>query len=73
MYGIADLMDGLYENEINFQLSTFYDGGYCAKLGDNSNGFLEEQDCFETPLQAMEWLIEAAKKHYPETKFRWGG
>lgn len=72
MYGVADLMDELYKNEINFQLSTFWDNGYCAVLGECENGLLEKQDCFRTPLEAMEWLVEVAKKHYPKAKFKCG-
>ncbi len=67
----ADLMEELYDNELNFELSCFWDGGYTARLGDEMNGFTERQDCFMTPLQAMEWLVEMAKKHYPKTKFKY--
>ena len=47
MDGIAALQ-ALDNREINFQPSTFWDGGFTARLGDEMNGFAA-QGTFPTP------------------------
>ena len=32
----------LYDSEINFEVSAFYDAGFDVRLGDHLNGFLAE-------------------------------
>jgi hypothetical protein len=46
--GMAVLIDSthtlqrLYDSEINFELSCFWDGGFIWKLGDSANGYAAE-------------------------------
>ncbi len=63
----ADKLRTLYESEINWELSCFYDGGYIARLGDAANGFTSIEDGFhETIGAAVEWLWLKAKETYPK-------
>ena len=61
-------LDMLYKSEINVNISTFWDGGYSAKLGDDMNGFSAESST-DTFMQAVEFLVEEAMKRYPNSLF----
>jgi len=58
----------LYDNEINWSISTFWDAGFQWRLGDDLNGWKEEgnADCLEDAIGA---LHQAALKHYPESAY----
>lgn len=62
----------LYEHEINCGVSSFWDEGYRAWIGDDRNGRLAEQDFHPNPKygrpidQIGNWLWEAAVSRYPE-------
>lgn len=62
----------LYEHEINCGVSSFWDQGYRAWIGDDLNGRLAEQDFHPNPKygrpieQIGNWLWEAAVSRYPE-------
>lgn len=62
------VMQDLYHSEINFAVSTFWDGGFDLKLGDPVNGFLEAGNV-DRWGQVEAWLVEAAIKHYPDSLF----
>lgn len=56
----------LYNNEINWRISCFYDAGYKAELGDDINGFKIGKQCFDGLDEAIDWLIEQAVEYYPD-------
>lgn len=62
----------LYEHEINCGVSSFWDQGYRAWIGDDLNGRSAEQDFHPNPKygrpieQIGNWLWEAAVSRYPE-------
>jgi hypothetical protein len=60
-------LESLRESEINFTISTFFDGGWSFRLGDSTNGYLTgiDVDTFE---EGLEWLWQAAEKHFPEAE-----
>lgn len=58
----------LYHSEINFSVSTFWDGGFEVKLGDEMNGFKAEAN-FTRWGMVEPWLIGAAIEHFPESLF----
>jgi hypothetical protein len=58
----------LYNSEINFEVSGFYDAGFDVRLGDHLNGFLAEGKV-ETWAEAEAWLREQALAHFPDSKF----
>lgn len=63
-----NVLQALYNSEINFELSTFWDGGFEWKLGDAVNGF-KESGTAETLIGAEVALAEAALRHYPDSIF----
>lgn len=57
----------IYDYEINFSVSTFWDGGYDVKLGDDLNGYVAEGNVEE--WEQVEPLLETMfYEHYPEAK-----
>jgi len=58
----------LYDSEINFEISTFWDGGFDWKLGDRMNGYPAEGNA-RTLAEAIEEIKGSAVKHYPESEF----
>jgi hypothetical protein len=62
------ILQRLYNSEINFEVSAFYDAGFDVRLGDHLNGFLVEGKA-ETWADAEAWLREQALAHFPDSKF----
>lgn len=62
------VLQDLYHSEINFEISTFWDGGFNVKIGDSSNGFRDEAN-FDRWGMVEGWLIAAAIEHYPKSLF----
>lgn len=58
----------LYDSEINFLVSCFWDGGFYVALGDEMNGFRDRAEVY-TWAEVEPWLKAAAKRHFPESKF----
>lgn len=58
----------LYASEINFEIATFWDGGFDVKLGDALNGYKAE-DCCDSYVLALEQLRDWAITHFPESEF----
>jgi hypothetical protein len=63
----TDRLTLLAESEINFEISYFFDSGFTVKLGDRSNGFLDD-GLFEDLDDGIEWLWQTAEKHYPDSE-----
>jgi hypothetical protein len=57
----------LYNNEINASISTFWDGGFTAKLGEEMSGVTAE-GTFDTLECAEKFLLDEAKIRYPQAK-----
>jgi hypothetical protein len=62
------ILDDLYASEINFAISTFWDGGFDVKLGDEMNGFSNEGGA-QTFGDAVELLRGWALARYPQSEF----
>jgi hypothetical protein len=62
----ASIFQQLYDSEINFEASCFWDAGFDVRLADAVNGFLA-QDQVPTWEAAEEWLHYAALKYYPNS------
>jgi hypothetical protein len=58
----------LYDSEINFVVSCFWDNGFEVKLGDDLNGFVAET-VVESWDEIEPWLTMQALLHYPESDF----
>lgn len=61
-------LQALYDSEINFKISTFYDAGFDVCLGDDSNGFTDKAN-WDTYAGAVKWLEQQAKFRHPSSDF----
>jgi hypothetical protein len=59
----------LYDSEINCELSSFWDGGWRIRLGDELNGYVFEDEGYDTIEQALCTLEVQAVKHYPTSAY----
>lgn len=64
-----ETLQQMYDSELNFQVSSFWDAGFSAKLGDDHNGFIWEEGQFETLPLAVEALVKAVLDAYPASTF----
>lgn len=65
---VTDIPQRLYDSEINFSISCFWDGGFDVKLGDSMNGFDSETQV-HTFAMALAWLDQEARKRYPDSEY----
>ena len=65
---LVAILKALYASEIGVSLSSFPDAGWNVRLGDAVNGFKAEAS-FRNLDDAGPWLVEMARKHYPESVF----
>jgi hypothetical protein len=64
----TDTLQLLYDSEINFELSSFWDGGFIWKLGDSANGYPAEGRAASVS-EAISQLQSAAITHFPQSEF----
>ena len=62
------ILQRLYDSEINFEVSGFYDAGFDVRVGDHLNGF-RVKDKVETWANAEAWPREQALALFPDSKF----
>lgn len=58
----------LHDSEINGRISSFFDGDWCAELGDTLNGFVDERRA-GSYAEAEAALAEMAVERYPGSLF----
>ncbi len=58
----------LYDSEINFEVSCFWDGGFEVKLGDGMNGYDREANV-RTWADVEPWLDQQARDAYPDSVY----
>ena len=68
---MSDIPQRLYNSEINFSISCFYDGGFDVKLGDSMNGFAAQTQV-GTFEEALAWLDNEARTRYPSSLYATG-
>ncbi len=61
-------LQDLYDSELNFTVSTLWDGGFQVKLGDEMNGFVAEATFWHWG-QVEQWLVAEAINRWPESDF----
>ena len=64
----ASALQRLYQSEINFALSTFWDCGFRWWLGDGLNGYVDAGEA-ESFADAVDGIVRAAIRHYPDSDF----
>src|SRR5436190_23335874 len=65
---LEDVLHHLYEDEINVQIHTFWDGGFQVQIGDEENRIAAEKQT-DNLESSIDWLIAEVPKHYPESEF----
>lgn len=73
---LISILRSLYRSEINCSISSFWDGGWTVRLGDEMNGWRAEEDFANDELENIgPWLIREAKRAWPDSEFakEWGG
>ena len=65
---LASFLDDLHDSEINGEIGWFYDGVWCAKIGDKHNGY-DAEGTFSGIAEAAEWLRSKAIELYPDSHF----
>lgn len=65
---IQKVMERLYASEINCSVSSFWDGGWTVKLGDEMNGFITSGD-FDTLEEVAVFLDKEARRLWPSSKY----
>lgn len=71
MKRLDEVLDRLYESEINFSISCFWDNNIDVKLGDEMNGFAAESNV-KSAAEAAEWLDREARRLYPDSTYAHG-
>ena len=64
----TDTLQQLYDSEINFELSSFWDGGFIWRLGDSANGYPAVGRAGSVS-DAVAQLQAAALIHFPQSEF----
>lgn len=54
---LSNILQAIYDNEINLTIGWFWDGGIDVVIGDKLNG-IQEQENFDTVEQARNYLEE---------------
>jgi hypothetical protein len=64
----VDVLQALYDSEINWKLECFWDSGFQWALGSEYAGFIAT-GTENTRAEAVTALTTAALKHYPRSEF----
>ncbi len=65
---LQEVPQRLYDSEINFSISCFWDDYFDVKLGDALNGYHAEAKV-RTYAMALAWLDEQARRHFPDSLY----
>ena len=65
---IGNLLQSIYDDELNISISWFWDAGIDVVIGDQANGIKAENN-FDTIIEAMQWLRQRLIELYPESDF----
>lgn len=53
--GMGEMLQDIYDHEINIRLEWFWDAGIVAAIGDEANGW-KDSATFDSVEEAIEWL-----------------
>lgn len=62
------ILQDIYDSEINFRISTLWDGGFDIELGDEMNGFVASTSVNRWG-EVEPWLMKAVIEHQPDSLF----
>ena len=68
---VGEVLQRLYESEINILISSFWDAGFDWNLGDSMNGFTDASQNVRSwgIANTVDVLAFHAQKMYPESEF----
>lgn len=62
------ILQEMYDSEINFSISCFWDSGFTVKLGDDYNWYKAETVVYGWN-NAKDWLHNKVLLHYPDSDY----
>lgn len=65
---LVDMLDEIYESEINFSIVTSDEFGFKVEVGNEFDGFIDS-DSFGSFTEALEWITDKALELYPESDY----
>jgi len=65
---LGQVLDRLYQSEINFMIYALWDRGITVKVGDELNGFNAET-VVRTNAESAKWLDEQVRKLFPKSEY----
>lgn len=65
---LGEVIDKLYESELNCRISTEFDAGMRVQLGDVNNGFVAET-WVRTTAEAAAWLDAKVRRCWPHSYY----
>jgi hypothetical protein len=68
MYDIGQIVQDLYDSEVNARIEWFHEGGFSVSIGDMLTGWKASGN-FRTFTAAVEWLNKEAIQRYPDSAF----
>lgn len=63
----GDILTLLRRHDIPCSIDSFSAHGWTARLGHPGKGFYAQQGRFATIDAAAKWLLEEARRHYPQS------
>jgi hypothetical protein len=63
----GDILTLLRQHDIDCSIDSFAVKGWTARLGDPAGGFYAQEGLFPTMDAAANWLLEEARRRYPDT------
>ena len=61
-------LEKVYDSEINYSIEVFWDGGFFVRIGDDMNGYVDEE-IFKSLREGIKWLLKRVKELYPNSKY----
>ena len=61
-------LQAIYDNEINISIDWFWDSGMVIKIGDDGNGY-EDENTFWNIYEGLDWLFKRIVELYPDSDF----
>jgi len=68
----SELLNNLYESEINVSVESFWDGGFLVRVGDHMNGYKIEKTFSRITAETVDWLDTEVRRMMPKSCYAGG-
>ena len=68
-HNLAEVLQRLYDSEINCGCCSFWDAGWSAWIGDDANGYKARVAELDSAAMVAEWLHRQAIRLYPKSVY----